>query len=92
MTNNSASLDARRKQLLYRANHRGIKEMDILLGGYAAEMLGELGDDALADFEALLDETDRDLLTWFTGEKSAPERVRTTIFHDILERQQARLA
>lgn len=92
MTNSSASLDARRKQLLYRANHRGIKEMDILLGGYAAEMLGELADDALADFEALLDETDRDLLTWITGEKPAPERVRTPVFDEILVRQQARLA
>ena len=31
--------DHRRKQLLYRANHRGIKEMDLILGGFATARL-----------------------------------------------------
>ncbi|MEC9343422.1 MAG: succinate dehydrogenase assembly factor 2, partial [Pseudomonadota bacterium] len=33
----------RRKQLVYRANHRGIKEMDIILGEFARERVPILG-------------------------------------------------
>ena len=83
----SGGLDPRRKQLLYRANHRGIKEMDILLGGFAAAHIGSLDDAALDRLEALMDESDRDLLTWFTGEKQPPEGIRTDIFDAILAHQ-----
>ena len=34
----------RRKQMIYRANHRGIKEMDIVLGGYANAHVMEMAD------------------------------------------------
>lgn len=85
------ALDARRKQLLYRANHRGIKEMDILLGGFAAERIDALGEDELSRFEALLEETDQDLLNWFTGVEPAPERIRSSLFAAILQRQKARI-
>lgn len=80
-------LDPRRKQLLYRANHRGIKEMDILLGGFAAAHVARLDDAELDLLEALMEETDRDLLTWFTGEIEAPERVRGPMFDAILSHQ-----
>lgn len=86
-TETGGALDPRRKQLLYRANHRGIKEMDILLGGFASARIGELSDEQLDRLEALMDETDRDLLSWFTGEIAAPERVRGEMFDAILKHQ-----
>ncbi len=85
----TAQLDARRKQLLYRASHRGIKEMDIILGGFAAAHLATLDDASLDTLEALMEEADRDLLTWFTGEIPAPAHVRTQIFDAIAAHQAA---
>ena len=85
-------LAPRRKQLLYRANHRGIKEMDILLGGFARARIGELTDSELDRFEHLLDENDRDLLCWFTGEREAPQRIRCDVFEMVLAFQADSLA
>ena len=87
--NSTAQLDARRKQLLYRASHRGIKEMDIILGGFAAVHIASLDDAALDTLETLMDNSDRDLLTWFTGEVEAPEHVRTPLFAAIAAHQAA---
>jgi antitoxin CptB len=91
-TSETAHLDARRKQLLYRASHRGIKEMDIILGGFAAAHLAALDDAALDTLEALMAESDRDLLTWFTGEVPAPAHVRTALFDAIVAHQAASVA
>lgn len=77
-------MDARRKQLLYRANHRGIKEMDILLGGFASANLAGLSDVDVDTFEAIASHQDRDLLSWFTGEVETPAEVAGEMFDRIL--------
>lgn len=60
------------KRLRYRANHRGIKEMDIILGQFANARLETLSEEMVDQFETLLNENDRDLLIWFTGENQFP--------------------
>ena len=70
----------RLKRLKYRANHRGIKEMDIVLGGFANAMLDGLPEDMVEQFETLLIENDRDLLVWFTGEADFPIGELQTVF------------
>lgn len=92
MTQQDNRFDPRRKQLLYRANHRGIKEMDILLGGYASEHVAGMDDTQIDRFEALLEESDRDLLNWFTGQTPPPDHVRSDLFDAILAFQQVRLS
>ncbi len=79
----SAQIDARRKQLLYRANHRGIKEMDIILGAFAAAKIFGLSSEKLDALEHLMEETDRDLLTWFTGEQPVPGDIDREMFEAI---------
>ncbi len=79
----SAHLDARRKQMLYRASHRGIKEMDIILGAFAAANIGLLAPERLDALEKLMSETDRDLLTWFTGEQPVPADIDREMFEAI---------
>jgi antitoxin CptB len=83
----TAQLDARRKQILYRASHRGIKEMDILLGGFAAARIAYLDDGEVDALEELMSETDRDLLSWFTGEVPPPDHIRGKLFDAILSHQ-----
>ncbi|MEM8823833.1 MAG: succinate dehydrogenase assembly factor 2 [Pseudomonadota bacterium] len=66
--------EVRIKRLRIRSWRRGIKEMDLILGGYAdAELVG-LDDDALDLFEAVLGENDHDLFEWVTGQAEAPPR------------------
>lgn len=74
----------RRKQLIYRANHRGIKEMDIILGGFAKRHLMTLDAEKLDRFEVIMGESDRDLLSWFTSEKPVPEHIDGPLFKAIL--------
>ena len=69
--NDTANLH-RIKRLRYRANHRGIKEMDIILGQFANARLETLSEEMVDQFETLLNENDRDLLIWFTGENQFP--------------------
>ncbi|MFK7902516.1 MAG: succinate dehydrogenase assembly factor 2 [Nitratireductor sp.] len=75
----------RRKQMLYRSNHRGIKEMDIILGGYADAHIMSMKQDVLNEFEHIMSQPDRDLLTWFVGEIEVPANIKSPLFDAILE-------
>ena len=57
------------KKLLYRANHRGTKEMDLVIGGFANENLKKLTFEELKEFEILLDFTDKELSSWLVDNK-----------------------
>ncbi|MGA0394942.1 MAG: succinate dehydrogenase assembly factor 2 [Rhodospirillales bacterium] len=65
-------LDARRRRALFRSQHRGMKETDVLLGRFAEQSLAAMSDDELARFEALLEESDNDLLAWIMGRDPVP--------------------
>ena len=82
--------ETRVRRLKYRANHRGIKEMDIILGSFADEILDSLDDTQVLDFEALMAEHDRDLLTWFTGEVEFPFEDLQPIFEMVRDHTLAR--
>jgi antitoxin CptB len=65
-------LAMRRKRVRFRAWHRGMREVDLLLGRFADAHVAELGPDELGAFEALLDVPDQDVLAWLTGTGAAP--------------------
>jgi antitoxin CptB len=65
-------MDDRRKRLLYRATHRGTREADRLVGGFAQAHLEGLNAADLDRFEALLEESDVDLVDWLMGRGVAP--------------------
>ena len=72
-TRSGEGLDARRRKLLFRSWHRGIREMDLILGGFADQALHALNEAELDRYERLLEIQDADLLSWITGETPAPE-------------------
>ena len=57
-------LEARRRRALYRAMHRGTKEMDWLLGRYAMAQLPAMSEAELAEVERLIALADPDLQSW----------------------------
>jgi antitoxin CptB len=73
MTIPDDDLAIRRKRLSFRAWHRGMREVDLLLGRFADAHLADLGADELGAFEALLEVPDQDVLAWLTGIGEPPE-------------------
>ncbi|MBX3486766.1 MAG: succinate dehydrogenase assembly factor 2 [Candidatus Paracaedibacteraceae bacterium] len=71
------------KKLIYNANHRGLKEMDVLLGGYATQHLAHLSLEDQNIFEHLLAEQDADILDWCLGKETAPPHYQKLIVHLI---------
>ena len=65
-------LDPRRKRLRFRAWHRGMREVDFLLGRFADAKVDGLDNEQLAAFEALLDVPDPEVLSWIIGEEAVP--------------------
>jgi antitoxin CptB len=76
----SADLDERRKRMLYRAWHRGTREMDLIMGRYADAHIGELSDGDLSAFERLSEMPDPEIYNWVSGEKPVPQEFDTALF------------
>ncbi|WP_419186978.1 succinate dehydrogenase assembly factor 2 [Candidatus Halocynthiibacter alkanivorans] len=49
-----------------------MKEMDIVMGGYADARLQSMTEAQLDAWDALLNESDPDLLAWITGQQETP--------------------
>lgn len=81
----SDGLDARRRRLLYRAWHRGMRETDLIMGRFADATIEQLAAAELADFEQLMDVPDRELLAWVTGEADVPPNYDTALFRRLRE-------
>ena len=64
--------EIRIKRLRLRAWHRGIKEMDLILGGWADAHLADADDATLDAFESVLAEADHDLYQWVSGQVAPP--------------------
>jgi antitoxin CptB len=79
----------RQRRALYRAQHRGTKELDWLLGRYAEIRLPGMAPDALTAFEELLSLPDPDLQNWlmngtgFEGSGLAGLLVDIRTFHGL---------
>ena len=66
--------EARLKRLRFRAWHRGVREADLLIGGYFERWHAGWGDAEMDWFEALLEEQDVDIMAWALGTAAVPER------------------
>lgn len=66
------------KKILYSACHRGIKENDIILGGFAKHLLEGHNENDIPIFCELLEESDGDIYHWIMEyERRIPEDERT---------------
>lgn len=87
------SLDVRRRRALYRATHRGTKEMDWLLGRFVEAEIPAMAEPGVAEIEKLIALPDPDLQSWILegGSYGASElgvlieRIRA--FHGIGEKK-----
>ena len=66
--------DTRLKRLRYRAWHRGVREADLMVGGFFDAHHGRWSEAEMDWFEALLEEQDVDIMAWALGTAEPPER------------------
>jgi antitoxin CptB len=79
----SEGLDGRRRRLLFRCRHRGIREMDFVLGRFADAELQTLGDGELDELETWLDIPDQQIFAWVNGSEPAPAEMNTALFRRL---------
>ena len=71
--------EVRRKRVLFRAHHTGMKENDLLIGTFTDRHLAELDDAEVEWLEWLLmNHDDLDLYNWITGREPYAAVARTS--------------
>lgn len=77
-------LDAERRKLYFRSNHRGIKEMDIIFTKFAETVLPDLPDNDLVDYQRILELPDDKLFSWATGRETVPDELRSPLLDRLV--------
>ena len=83
MARSSEGLDSRRRKLLFRAWHRGMREIDLIMGRFADATIERLTAAELRDFEHLMEVPDREVLAWIIGEAEVPLTHDTALFRRL---------
>ena len=81
----SEGLDPRRRRLLFRSWHRGIREADLIMGRFADAHIGALSEAELDEYERLLEAQEQDLLSWMVGQSEVPADQDTPMFRRVRE-------
>lgn len=83
LSRSTDGLDPRRKKMIFRAWHRGMREMDLIMGRFAEQRIDAMSDEELDTFELLIEAPDRDLLAWITGREATPANYDTSVFQAL---------
>ncbi|MCB1721918.1 MAG: succinate dehydrogenase assembly factor 2 [Alphaproteobacteria bacterium] len=83
------SLKNKRKRLIFRSEHRGTKEMDLLLGSFARKYVPEFSENELSQYDEILQENDPNLYNWITGKETAPANIVTPVFELLMKHRYA---
>ncbi|HEY8163541.1 MAG TPA: succinate dehydrogenase assembly factor 2 [Methylocystis sp.] len=76
--------DIRRRRIRIRAWRRGMRELDILMGGFVDARLDALSETELSELEELLDLPDAELLSWLAGGAEPPPERDTALLRAII--------
>jgi antitoxin CptB len=84
MTENTLTpRDIRRRRLIFRANHRGSHETDLLIGGFVNGRIAEMSDEDMDALEEVMELKDADLADWLTGRHEIPPHVDSPMMRAI---------
>jgi antitoxin CptB len=81
--------DVRLRRLRMRSARRGTREMDLILGSFAAAALETLPPPLLDAFESVLSENDQDLYHWVSARSRVPAEHEEIVgrIRDFLDRR-----
>ncbi len=78
-------LENKRRRLIFRSAHRGIKEMDLIMGSFATAHVPNFSTAELAEYDQLLCNNDPDLYNWVTKKEQAPDDIANmSVFRKLL--------
>ena len=81
--NATVDLETRKKRLVYRANYRGFKEADMILGGFAKANIESMTEHDVIVFEDLLSAKDHDIYGWIMGTLPIPANYDTPLLERL---------
>jgi antitoxin CptB len=79
----SEGLDPRRRRLLYRAWHCGVREMDLIVGRFADAAIDRFDTAQLDEFERLIDVPGHELYAWVTDQVEVPADYDTAVLRRL---------
>jgi antitoxin CptB len=79
----TGNLEVRKRRIRFRAWHRGMREMDLILGRFADATLSRLDAREVDTFEALMEVPDPELYEWITGAKETPAEYETALMQEL---------
>lgn len=85
------TLHHHRQRVRYRAWHRGMLEMDMILGPFADAHAPNYDVAELERLEHLMDEEDADLLKWVMGQSKPPANIDAELVQILSDYQIERL-
>ena len=59
------NFDTLKKKILYRSNHRGVKELDLLLSNFVKKYIDSFDEVELKELDSLLNVDDEILYKWY---------------------------
>jgi len=83
LNRSTVNLDARQKRILFRAWHRGTREMDLLMGRYTEAAIDTMTEAEMTMLEALIEVPDRDLFSWIAAGEPVPSNYDTAVFRAL---------
>lgn len=66
--------DILKKKIIYKSEHRGCKENDLLLGKFTKQHINSLDPSELEILNDILDEADLDIFSWITNKTTPPPK------------------
>lgn len=82
-------INKKRKRLIFRAWHRGTREMDLILGSFADMHVPHMDEAKLDSFETFLEISDPQLYDWYLQKEAIPAELDTPLMHDYLKHKVA---
>ena len=76
--------ETRKKRILYRADHRGTKEADAIVGAFFVNRLPSLTSHELDDADRVLELLDADLMDWIIKKLPVPEDLRSPLLDELV--------
>jgi antitoxin CptB len=73
-----------RRRLLFQSRHRGVKELDLILGAFGKAHLAGFRMAELQQFAVLLAEPDPDIYDWLVGRVPLPARLQNPVTERLL--------
>jgi antitoxin CptB len=77
------ALAVRRRKIKFRSWHRGMREVDLIMGRFADAFVDAMAPAELDAYERLMEMPDPELLGWVIGERSPPADVDSTMLRRL---------